>query len=355
MSPRNLRLRQLAVLVNGGALILIALFVLSMAQPSTEAARLRNSLLIETGAPANFDWSPQQVPPGYKVETREASPEFARLVRELGVARSGADWERARTIAAHLTRNTKDLGPIQSNLSATLHGIVENGKGYCVDFTTVFMALALAADIPVRQWSFSFDGFGGWGHTFNEIYDSQRGKWVFLDVYNNFFALDRADGMPLSALEFRDSILGRRAEALMVPLGPGRPGFVDPRKARQYYRGGAGEWYLWWGNNVYTYDEHPVLRTLGLASRAAMQFAAIALGIYPTIHVLATKDNSDKVMRMQRLRSELLLLAALWFCLLLALIAQIRSWRWTARSRESLRPDDARPAEPNTLTRPSPK
>lgn len=317
--------RDFAFWTNAVLVVAIPLVVAWMSYPSSEAARLRNSLLIAASVPATFDWTPASVPPDFKQETRNAGPEFDRIVEAAGIANIQGDFERARALAAMLTRHMRDMGAIQRDLWTTYRRIVDFGEGYCVDYTTTFMALAHAAGLPVRQWSFSFDGFGGRGHTFDEIWDAKRGKWVFLDVYNNFYALDPVSGQPMSALEFRDSILGKRAAADLIPLGPGRPGFEYPEKARAYYRNGADGWYMWWGNNVIEQDQHPLLRSLLPVSRAASQLSAILLDVYPGIRVLATSGNAAQIVRMRNLGVALVVLFFVWLTLVVALILQL----WT--------------------------
>jgi hypothetical protein len=53
----------------------------------------------------------------------------------------------------------------------------------CASFT----GLAIAAGIPVRAWAFSFDGFGGHGHVWVEIWNRQLERWQLLDVFNNYY------------------------------------------------------------------------------------------------------------------------------------------------------------------------
>ena len=72
--------------------------------------------------------------------------------------------------------------------------------GNCGDCTDVFTAMAHASGIVARQWSFAFDGYGGNGHIFNEVWDDQAGKWRALGLYNKYLSIDPATAEPLSAL-----------------------------------------------------------------------------------------------------------------------------------------------------------
>ena len=93
-------------------------------------------------------------------------------------------------------------------------------------------------------------------------------RWLFLDVFNNFHVVDAASGEPLGALEFRDFAAGNREGVAMRPNGSGRPGYHLRAKALDYYRRGAPEWYMWWGNAVFSYYAHPLVRVAGRVSRS---------------------------------------------------------------------------------------
>src|SRR4029453_18526689 len=57
-------------------------------------------------------------------------------------------------------------------------------------------------------------------------------------------------------------------------------------RALDYYRRGAASFYMWWGNDVFTYDNNAVLAHLG-ASRALQQLAGVVLGIQPAMMLAA--------------------------------------------------------------------
>ena len=254
-----------------------------------ESVRLRNALLLQPSTSADFSWTPAQVPAGFEVERRAPTPLFAQAVARLGIDEL-SDWDKARALAAHLTACAQDKGPIQSDLATTYRRIRE-GYGYCADFAKVYVALAHAAGLFVRQWAFTHNGFGGNGHVLIEVYDPLRGKWLMLDVYNNFYAIDAASNQVLSALEFRDSVLGLRAPAIVRPLGAGRPGFIHHARLLEYYRRGAGEWYLIWGNAVYSAESNPVVRAALRLHPAAGQLAAMLFRAYPGIRLYVTAGN----------------------------------------------------------------
>lgn len=310
------------LVANLAVMAALALAVLSQAFPSTEAVRLRNALLIERGTAADFDWTPDRTPATFMAERRAPTPEFAAAARAAGSDSTNSDWQKALALAGLLSRNAQDKGPIQSDLASTYRAIVEQGRGYCADFIYAYLGLAHAAGLTAREWAFSFDGFGGHGHAFVEVFDRQRNKWLFLDVYNNVHAVD-AGGEPMSALEFRESVLGRRPAGVIRANAPGRPGFAIEAKLLDYYRRGAAEWYLWWGNSVFTYDAHPAVRAGESVSLALGQLVAIAIGVHPRIKVLASADNAPQFERMARLRWALCAASVVMAGQLMVLAAQV--------------------------------
>jgi hypothetical protein len=284
---------------------------------------LRNALLIAPGTPADFGWIPKRAPASFMAEQHAALPEFVSAIRAAGVDSAAGDWEKALALAGMLTRSAQDKGPIQSDLVTAYRGIIEEGRGNCSDFTEVYLGLAHAAGLFAREWAFSFDGFGGDGHALIEVFDRQRDKWIFLDVYNNVHAVDAASGQPLSALEFRDFALGYRPAPIIRANGPGRVAYSIEGKLVEYYRRGAGEWYLWWGNSVFTYDGHPAVRAAGRVSRALEQLVAITVGVHPRIKALTTTENVRQLERLERLRWSLLASGALLTALIIVLLGQV--------------------------------
>lgn len=322
-----------AIVLNVLALLLLAGAVLSLAFPSTEAARLRNAFLIDAGDHSDFDWTPQNVPATFLSDQRAPLPEIAMAAR--GAAAPGrSDWEVALAIAGMLTRNAKEGGAIRADLATTYRSIIQEGRGYCVDYVDVYAAVARAAGLATRQWAFSFDGFGGEGHTFVEVFDRQRNKWLFLDVFNNVHAVDVASGEPLSALQFREYSLGRRPAVAIRANGPGRVAFKSDALLADYYRRGAGQWYLWWGDPVVSHRHAGVG---GPVSRVLDQAAALATGSYPRIKVLPTPGSVFPLERMHRLRAWLIAAAVAWIGLFALLVAQVVIWMRGMRRRSGVK------------------
>lgn len=290
-----------SILATTLALAVLVGAVLSQAFPSSEAVRLRNALVLEAVDPSFFAWTPADRPASFRRDAA-APEEFAEIVASLGVHEIRGDFEKARRIAQHLVERAKDKGPIQSDLATTYRRIREEGYGYCADFIDVFVALANAAGLETRRWAFSFDGFGGQGHIFVEVFDERLKKWIFLDVYNNFYVVDATTAAPLAALEFRDALIAKSKTFRLLPLGNGRPGFIHTHKAIEYYERGLPEWYLWWGTNAFEYDSHPVVKTIGRVSETGREFTGIALGIHPEIKAMRQPGNQRQIERMYGLK-----------------------------------------------------
>lgn len=297
-------------------------YFLWRARSGTEAVRLRNALLLVRGRNEDFDWKPPQFPPGFRAERLPPPPEFRDIVAALGLRHAGGDWATALALASHLIERAGDLGPVRAD-PLTTYRAIQNGYGYCADFVKAFLALAHAAGLTARQWAFSFDGFGGHGHTLVEVYDRQRGRWLFLDVFNNFHVIDPQSGEPLGALAYRERLLDPRQAARMRPNGPGRPGFVHGETALEYYRRGAHQWYLVEDNAVFTRYAHPLVRMAGRLSRNLAQIAASLVGARLRIRIYETRENVEQVRQLRVLRRELVVLTVVLLLLVATLAAQL--------------------------------
>lgn len=292
--------------------------------PFAQSVRWRNALLWQPSTPGDFDWTPAQVPAGFKLERRTAPLWLRRIVNALQLD-GLPDWDKARALASHLTECARDRGAIQSDLRTTYERI-RAGYGHCADFARVYLALAHAAGLFARQWAFTHNGFGGNGHVVVEVYDRQRDKWVFLDVHNNFHAVDPVSREPLDALQFRDSVLGGR-QALVRRTGAGRPGFEHEHKLWAYYRRGAAEWYLIWGNAVYSYERPLLVRWATRLHPAAGHLLAYLHGVQPAIRVLVTDANRKAVESLALMRRDLRRLLWLGMALPLVAVCGLLGWR----------------------------
>lgn len=295
------------------SLAVLVLSVLSLAPyltSSTELVRMRNALVLIGEKDHGFDWTPDSMPPDFMLERGPADPVFIEAAARLGLAGMSSDWDKVTTISRHLLSNPHLVGtPIQSNLRDTYRHIIDDGTGYCGDFTRVFMAFAITAGIQVRAWSFSFDGFGGDGHIWPEMWNRQLKRWQLVDIFDNYYFFEAA-GLPMSALEFRQAMLSNSPQLRLAPLHPAaRVGWPIEEKAWRYFRRGLPEWYMSWGNNVFTYDRALLVRAFPGALRSLEQLGAIAQGVYPPVSLMVTEINRDKANALWHLRMHLFIVA----------------------------------------------
>lgn len=305
---------------------------------STELVRMRNSLLLADQQDPDFNWTPASVPPSYQQELGPIDPVFIEVANRLQLAKLPNDWERALTISRHLLGSNPVLkgGAIQSNLRETYQRIVRNGDGYCSDFVRVFTAIALAAEIPVRSWAFSFDGFGGHGHIWPEIWNRQLGRWQLVGIFNNYFFFE-TEGVPLSAIEFRQAMLRQSQQLKLAPLYPGaRVGWVIESKAWDYYRRGLSQWYMWWGNDVFTYDQTFVVKIFSGRSRMLEQMGSIIVGAHPKLKLMVDDSNQEAVDAILRLRFHMILVGCFGTISALSLLFCSLKWIHACRRRAHL-------------------
>jgi hypothetical protein len=303
------------------ALALLLGWVGVQSVPSSEAVRLRNALLIEPPSTTVGQWLPDNAPAGFLAESRPVPASLAEAARAATGGTGPGELERSRALVAHLLANVRDSGPIAAvSVERTYREIVDEGRGYCSDYIDVFVALAHAQGIPVRTWAFSFDGYGGRGHVVAEIYDRTIGQWIMLDVFNNVHPV-RDDGALLSALEFRRLFAEDPGSVRFDIIGPGRVGYWNDAKLREYYRDGIDQWYLWNGNNVITRGDAAPYSLLAPAPGAA-QLLAIGLDDYPRLVPVLTSSNGEPIARMRTLGVRLRLVIAIVALLALALLLQ---------------------------------
>jgi hypothetical protein len=282
------------------ALVTAAGWLGKLTLPYPQAVRVRNAFLLRRGRPEDFQWTPATVPPDFYVERKRPPAEIEQAAQDAR-SRVTGDWPLALALVGLLVRHsTREGDAIQADLATTYAGIV-SGAGYCSDHVRVYLAAASAVGIFCRQWAFSFDGFAGHGHTFVEVYDRQQAKWRFLDVHNNVYAVIAGTEEPLAALELRNALLAAPTSIEFRRAGPGRLGFDDFDKLLDYYRRGAPQWYLWWGNDVITRDSSGLRRGLQKISRHLAHAVGSALDLPPLV-VIVSEQNEVEIARMESLR-----------------------------------------------------
>ncbi len=309
-----------------------------MVSNSYEIARIRNSLIADIGQADDFSWAPTNIPPDFLLEKAPIPVEFKQLVERLDKSYSESDsWGKSLQISQHLEQGPGRGDGIKSSTLNTYKTMMTSKAGYCSDYTQVFNGIAYSADIPVREWGMSFDGYSGRGHAFNEIYDHRIGKWIFVDSFNSFYVLDKKTNIALSAIEFSEKLKQNKTDEITItPITPERFGFRDTNHAIEYYRRGADQFFLWFGNNVLSYDNHFAIRTLGSTSRAIEQIIGITLGIFPRIKLIPSDTNKDQINLLFSKRNTFLLLLSTEILLGIGLLLQIFMYRASANKPRSL-------------------
>ena len=319
--------RRLGVGLMLAALLSVAPYLFS----GTELVRLRNALSLGPDLQLSQDWTPPAVPFGYLQERVAPDPYFVDLAQRLGLAALPDDWARGVAISRHLLGSAPVLmgGPIQKDLRNTYKDIVQRGDGYCGDFVRAYLALAGASGMTVRTWAFSFDGFGGHGHIWVELWNRQAQRWQLQDVFNNYYFVDRPEE-PLSALALRQALQSKSATLQMRPLHPGaRPGYEIEAKAWDYLQRGLNQWYLVWGNNVFSQDDVWAVRTFSGVSRMAEGLGSLVSGQQPEVRLLPTASNQGERTALHNLQWRLFVMgAAAAAGLLLVLVSP-----WVGRHR----------------------
>ena len=292
----------------GVVLLLVAILPVAPHLVSgTELVRLRNALSLGPDFQAAQDWAPPAVPADYLRDTSPPDPYFVAVAAQLRLAELPDDWARGLAISRHLLGSAPVLmgGPIQKNLRDTHRGIIERGDGYCGDFVRAYTAIAGAAGMTVRSWAFSFDGYGGHGHIWVEVWNRQQTRWQLQDAYDNYYFVDGNDE-PLSALALRSALVTRSPGLQLRPLFSGAPpGYAIESKAWAYFRRGLNEWYIPWGNNVFAQDSARAVRIFSGISRAGEGLGALVSGVSPSVRVLALASNERERASLRFLRLRL--------------------------------------------------
>jgi hypothetical protein len=309
-------------------------------EASIDAVRIRNAMVAELGEPSQTDWSPSAVPANYNWERRAAPAFFANIAAEVvpPEVRQESALAKAVRLARHLRLTSHHGNPIQANTRETYERIVSGQGGYCSDYTQAFNALALAAGLKVREWGFTWEDMAN-GHAFNEIWDPDLNKWVFVDAFTSFYVIDAATAIPMGALEFRASLLGEpgAGDAAVVPIVTERFGFKSTEKALDWYRRGVPQMFLLLGNNVFSYDANPVIRLTEPLPRSVEMLVAVLLGEHPRFLFVPPDSHPEVRDKVAQIRWQLAwLLAKLAVIAVLGVGLLIYVWR-LLRGRTRLR------------------
>jgi len=348
--------RRRRLLTPGRLASLLFLLALALVAPQlrsgTELVRVRNALTLGPDITLDDQWSPPAYPADFRREPLKPDPFFTEVARRLELQALPDDWARTQAISRHLlSAPHRSGGEIQQDLDTTYRLIAEDGDGYCGDFVRAFTAIANAAGMVVRPWAFSFDGFGGHGHIWVEVWNRQRQSWQLADVFQNYY-FTAGDDRPLSAAELYARMAGPADGWQLHPLVDGvPPGWAVEAKARDYLVRGRAQWFAPWGNNVIEVDRNPVVQWAGVISRSAEGLAAIATGVQPRVRLLATDENAAERDGLRALRVRLVLAAAaLLAAFILAVAALWQGWRCLKRPGPGAAADGAGPQAPTGTT-----
>ncbi|ARU56172.1 transglutaminase-like superfamily protein [Oleiphilus messinensis] len=296
------------LLLNIVALVGIAIYGVTLVYPPEEATRLRNALIFETASKPDFVWPQGQYPAQFRAESIAPPDDFSQFVSELPIQPHMSGFVKVLLAGERLLERERHGGAIQSNTVDTLNKMQSEGIGYCSDYTQVINGIAYTLGVPVREWGMSFHGYSGDGHAFSEIYDSDFGKWVFLDVHSGFYAVRMDTLEPLSFLEYRALILSDPAQIKIVRINDERFAFKTDQAVKDYYARGAHEVFLYWSNDVFSYDASPWVRASGAVSRYLEQLTAILIGVHPRIHLYPDPVNQEAQEALAKLKQDVLIL-----------------------------------------------
>lgn len=317
------KVRMPALLTAVAGILSTAVWLWTTLTPGDDMVRLRNSFGAQVGVPADFSWDPDSPPESFlsmKGTVPVAFDTEARRVREILGGGNRGSTEFGLAVARELMNAPKRTdGAINKPSYETYEAIAKDGKGYCGDFVKAFNALALAQEVPVRQWGFAFSGFGS-GHTFNEVYDDERQKWVMIDSFHSLYFVDPDTRVPLSTLEVHDRLLNIDGEVRgvdLIRIVPERVPFRSDALATDYYRRGMSQLWLVWGNNIFDYEASLPGKIESVMHRAVGQFFGILTGRYPTLRIYPSGASRRDVNALFEGRNEFLLAASAFLCSIL--------------------------------------
>ena len=321
-----------------GSIVVVLVSALSLAR--MDPIRVRASWIARLGEPEDFGWNAGSPPADFLVETTPATPAFVEAMRDA----AGSDLEDAALAVRHIaTFFRPDREAIQRVASRTLREMRETGIAYCSDVSQVFVGLAHARGLFAREWSVYFGAVGGSAHSFNEIFDRQRNKWVMVDAQIAFVPLRASTGEPLSFLEFRELLATRREREIRIDF-LGTTYFSTPAEVFAFYRPGLHRTGLTWGNAEFSIENGAISRRVGPLSIRLEQALRILVGSFPALVVLPTELATSELTELRAVRTRsltLLALAGVGLLLLPFSLAQaLRALRRTDERSGGLLPAD---------------
>jgi len=162
----------------------------------------------------------------------------------------------------------------------------DNGHGCCSDHSEVFVALCSIYGIEAREVHNNH-------HVFNEIYVSEKNKWIWIDP--GFAIMAKNDkGEYLSLFEMRESLFNG-VQINYVFFGNKFHEFYDyPADKHEYFdeKNDFSDIMITWGNNVFAENEFN--SHLNLLPKSAKQFVSLTVGKVPLYKVYVDRFSSQK-------------------------------------------------------------
>jgi len=281
------------------AVVLSGAFIGAYLDNGQDIALIRNALVYEiSDNDAVFVAAPDGAPTGAAGDTP-----WRAIAQEAGALDAGQDdLQRALAIVRHLDRPGPPLGGMIALPSLdTYRSMRGSGRGYCADYTQVFLAIAAAAGLSAREWGISFAGYSGAGHAVIEIYARQLQRWIMLDVFNGFYVTDQTQ-QPLSLPAVRETLHRGDPQRLQVQvIGDVLP-FPSPERALHYLARGMPRAYLWRGSEAVAGLGATTLDSISRHSRALAQLLAMVTGHAPRMLLMPAPEQRSALLELRLLR-----------------------------------------------------
>ena len=297
-----------------------------------ERVQIRNALVLRKGKASDFEWIPGDEPPEFLLEDRKDIPEFMidvvnNIEKENGVEKEN-NLNKAIAIVEHHGQMKRKGWVYANTFTQDVYKKIRDGQGVCSDYAQVFTGLCNAAGIPVRAWAASSETFTGHGDSFNEIYDEDFKKWIFIDAWKALYVKDTNSNIPLSFLEFRDMVLrGKEDEINIVNIVTTRRRPMDSKSIIFSYKYGnsLNKSYLIFGNNVFGEDNFWFNKLFIPRSREIAQLGSIMLGHFPKFMVIRNRIDIKAWKEILSLRKKIYMSLAMFIIFLFSIACVILS------------------------------
>lgn len=114
------------------------------------------------------------------------------------------DLKKAQKIAKWLKNNIKGGTGLGKSSDSTVRSMINGEGGVCSDFAQVYNNFCVINDLKVKEWGLKIltnnpNTLGG--HSFNEIYSKELGKWIIIDVAKCICFYHSDSSLPLSVCD----------------------------------------------------------------------------------------------------------------------------------------------------------